>query len=683
MLGLRFGAMAAWVDVALLTTGILCIAAVLFAGVNDRFGSMWLQLQAGFSMGASLLISVVVIALAAARLGGITYVTTVFDSAAWWTIGALFTSAYVLSWWFDYWLHRLLTDRVLRLLAPDSAGVADIPYGIDADAKRTSVPAEDRRLQIHGAARFLVVNKTGAKAPYFQALQPMQLIELLAASGAPGGKAVPTPSQIASRIANYQSLTALAFALVVGTALWVMHDSDQVAEAREQSEEAGVSLPQLLTKSPDGGPNSSLFVIAASGGGTRAAVYTAAILEAISRQGKAGDIVVGSGVSGGGAALAYFAGHRQSLVANEAGAWDRFFAVMTQPFIQDVLQRSTEWYMVRGGRLGMLLSDSFKRRWDLPPGRNTLHRVSDMGLILNTSLAGHFDRSPFAPVGQPLHEDEQAHRKETKSTLAGGRLLLTNLAIPGSLTSRPLEPDATLAALPVVIRGSQLRLEEAAALNANFPPVFSNAALDVDDKVRYWLTDGGAVDNRGMEMMLYAVRLALDPLPENQLPRLHIIVADASAFSSVFEQDRGLSTMSGAGSRYASHLDAELVEAIRRKYANHRDRFDFSYVMMPDILRESGSFGTHWMLQDTIRMRHVDAKKCDAHGVPTESSLTLSGRETVRLIRSMHSAQSGSLSADACEVLRWANEDKGHRDGWAAVLKAIGATESHPTCLAR
>jgi len=34
------------------------------------------------------------------------------------------------------------------------------------------------------------------------------------------------------------------------------------------------------------------------------------------------------------------------------------------------------------------------------------------------------------------------------------------------------------------------------ALNANFPPVFSNAPVDVDQRTRYWVTDGGAADNR-------------------------------------------------------------------------------------------------------------------------------------------------------------------------------------------
>ena len=215
----------------------------------------------------------------------------------------------------------------------------------------------------------------------------------------------------------------------------------------------------------------------------------------------------------------------------------------------------------------------------MPSDKLGLSEVEDLGLILNTSLAGYFERPAGAPAGPALKDIEPAYRERTTSTLAGGRLLLTNLRFPGSLAGKPLEPDATLALLPVTIRSPDLRLEDAAALNANFPPVFSNAAIDVGGQKRFWVTDGGAVDNRGMEMLLYAVRLALKDLKKEQLPRLHIVVADASAFSSAYSQDRGLSSMTGGGARYASHLDAELVEAISKTYegAGIKDKFKFSY----------------------------------------------------------------------------------------------------------
>jgi hypothetical protein len=40
-----------------------------------------------------------------------------------------------------------------------------------------------------------------------------------------------------------------------------------------------------------------------------------------------------------------------------------------------------------------------------------------------------------------------------------------------------------------------------------------------------------------MEMMLYAIRQSLNENPAQRLPRLHVVIADASAFSNAFSQD--------------------------------------------------------------------------------------------------------------------------------------------------
>jgi hypothetical protein len=658
-----------WIPLVPLVVALLCVGAVLLAAFNDRFETMWLLLQEALSKGGASVVSVALVVLAALRLADVSYATTIFDSAAWWYLGIIFIAAYVISWWFDYWSHRMLVDQIMRLINGGHPGVATIPYDIDPKAVGTSVPTDERRLQIHGAARFIAIRDNPGRPPFFQAHLPMALIELLATCGAPGGKAVPAPGQIYARIAGYQAATSLVLAIVLGLGMWQLHEGPQDPEVVLQSTPEGLSLTKLLARRP--ADDAPVLVVAASGGGTRAAVYTAAILEGIARRGRAGNVVLGSGVSGGGAALAYFAGHREALVAEKADdAWNQYFDTMTQPFIQDVLQRSTEWRMVSSGRLGILLSESFQRRWNLPEARCRVDQVTDMGLIFNTSLAGHFARPKGAPTSGSLSAIEPDYRHLTTSALAGGRLVLTNLRFPAALASKPLEPDATLPQLPVTIRSPQLRLEEAAALNANFPPVFSNAAIDLDNSTRYWVTDGGAIDNRGMETLLYAVRLALLEIPKHQLPRLHIVVADASAFSPSFAQDRGISSMTGAGSRFASHLDTELVDAIRKTYADAQvpDRFKFSYVMMPNLLRQSGSFGTHWMLQDRIKVRHV------------EETVTLSGDEMIGVIRALHTGDTQRLSAPACQVLEWSREDKGHQDGWAGVLAAIGGTDPPPAC---
>ncbi|MFZ5550868.1 MAG: hypothetical protein ACOZJX_19375 [Pseudomonadota bacterium] len=647
----------------------VCLLALIVSGLNERFGMMWTLAQQVFFQGGALLVSLLVIVLAALRIAGVSYATTVFDTAAWWTLGAAMLGAYVLSWWYDYWAHRLLADQVLQLIDPHAAGAARVPYPIDKPY--TSVPGPGRRLQVHGSGRLAVVNEAADKT-FFQAHSLGELVDKLATCGAPGGKAVPTPVQVSSRMSDFHVLATLLFAGTLALGAWALNRGEQSPQVRLQTPGTpGLALDALLSAPPAGAADEPLIVVAASGGGTRAAVFTAALLEGLSGLGQARQVVLGSGVSGGGAALAYFAGHRPALVAGDPKAWKDYIDRMSEPFIQDVMERSSEWRMVSSGRLGMLLGESFEQRWHLPPGRSTMDSIGDMGLILNTSLAGHLDRPPGASGGEPLHAVEPRYRSSlTRSTLAGGRLLLTNLALPPELVSQPLEPQVSHR-LPVVLRSPQLTLAQAAALNANFPPVFSNAAIDVDDKTRYWVTDGGAVDNRGMEMLLYALRLQLGKLPADRLPKLHVIVADASALSDGYSQDRGVSSMAGAGSRFASHLNAELVTAIQSHYAAQPQRFKFSYVMMPDLLRESSSFGTHWMLQGTIRVRHGDDTR------------TIGGRDMVQVIRALHSpgAERG-LSAPACRVLAWSREDQGHQRGWQAVREALGGRAPPPVACA-
>jgi hypothetical protein len=414
------------------------------------------------------------------------------------------------------------------------------------------------------------------------------------------------------------------------------------------------------------------LMIAASGGGTRAAVYTAAVLEGLANQGRAGDVIMGSGVSGGGAALAYFAGKRPKLLSSLDGAWKDFFEKMKEPFINDVVHASLEWRIVSRYRLGQLLSESFMRRWELPEGRNKLGEVNDFGLILNTAVAGRFQCDPKSEECSQLSftEAERRFRKKMTSTeLAGSRLILTNLNLSrGPDFMPPIQETGGPAGLPVLVVDDALtRLEVAAALNANFPPVFSNAAVDVVKRARYWVTDGGAADNRGIEMLLYALRQTLESSNElknvangRSLPKITIVVVDASAFSNAFHQDRGLSTVAGAGKQFASLLVAEQLRSIRELYEKNgsSENFRFVYLPMPLCLRESGSFGTHWMLQPTIKIQ-----------LDSGDSRTLSGDEMIQLLRVLHgNGQRDKLSGDAQAVLDWARKD----EGWSSGARELG-----------
>lgn len=661
-----------WVKPAAWSTLIVVFVALFVAGLNERFGAMWDLIQGVFFRAGALLVSLVIIILATCRLMQVTYVTTIFDTAAWWSIGFMLLFAFGLSRWYDYWSNRLVCEQILRMLKPTPNHSAQIPYPIDPARCATSVPADHRVLQVHGSSRFIVIREN-QPIPYFQARSIDHLIDLLAWTGAPGGKAVPTPVQIKARIYNFHVVAALLFASLVGIRMWKIHEGIQLPEATLKASERGTVVLTTLLQQKAHDPGKPLIVVVASGGGTRAAVYTAAVLEGISKLGSAGDIVLGSGVSGGGAALAYFAGKRPSLITNNRQDWDSYFDTMSKPYIQDVLNRSSEWRIARGGRLGLLLKESFDRNWSIAANRTKLSDIHDIGLIFNTTLAGELV-CPASDCGDKLLQNAEPNlRNIEESTLAGGRLLLTNLALPKEMTGLPLEPT-TSERLPVVLSSEDLTLQESAALNANFPPVFSNAAIDVNNDKRYWVTDGGAADNRGMEMMLFALRdTLLKDSQSESLPPVYIVVIDASALSDAYVQDRGISSMEGAGSHFASHLDSELVKSIREIYSGHPDRFHFSYLMMPDRIRESGSFGTNWMLQTRITVHEAANGK--------GASKTITGQEMVAVLRALHTpAFHGLLSPDACSVLEWINNDPGHLQGWTELLTVLGGSTAAPDC---
>ena len=208
------------------------------------------------------------------------------------------------------------------------------------------------------------------------------------------------------------------------------------------------------------------------------------------------------GCQAGGAALAYFASRRPQLLGAGNEHWDAYLHTMTAAYIADVMSGICEWRVVNGTRLGVLLDESFRDHWNIiddsaDPPRIYLEDVRDVGLLWNTSIAGHFFLT--RRIGENATDSidllERIHRDEWTHTVTG-RLVLTNLAF-----SKPLDfllPNvAGSDSQYVIVDDPKVRLTTAAALNANFPPVFSNAGVDLPEGHRYWVTDGGALDNSG------------------------------------------------------------------------------------------------------------------------------------------------------------------------------------------
>jgi hypothetical protein len=391
--------------------------------------------------------------------------------------------------------------------------------------------------------------------------------------------------------------------------------------AQQQVSKPGVtkvaSLERLIFENESA---DHVVLMSASGGGTRAALFSLGVLNGLREQGLLQAIKLASGVSGGGTTLAYFAGHRNTLLNGDDEAWHRFQCTMDKPFIWDVLDGAAEWRIFANEGLGMLLAESFKRRF--ADGGMTLNSLSqEFTLILNTALAGTLKMS--CGDGETGDCDcladelfpQCAHRlrERTRGVNSGGRLIFTNSddagAFPGLVTLAPEGQQLHY----VVVRAPDVLLTTAAALNANFPPVFPNAAVDLEpEKVRHWVTDGGAVENRGVLSLLFALRGAVERRPDAgspapKIPQIHIVVAEASAGGTGYSKLPGVSSKFGAPRQLGSQLMKELIEEIQDELEriggkSARKLIDVHYLAMPGPLRIDGGLGTHWMLARNVRL---------------------------------------------------------------------------------
>jgi hypothetical protein len=629
--------------VALVAAGVMGLILVLTA-LDERLDNSIRLLMRRFFRNAALGVTLLTLALAAARLLNVTYVTTVFDSASGAEILLYFLFAYAIAWWYDYWIERVIGQQLFLLVDREARGECSASYSYTGP-EVTRVPLEGRRIELLGLGRFLAYcpNQESPAKPFFQAWTYEGFFNQLSVCGAAGGKAVPLPLQIMQRVSGYVGAIGIITAGLLAAGGWMLHlqpkNEELIAVSRKST---GLTLDTLLAAQANDRGHPAILV-AASGGGTRAAVFTAAILEGLSKS-KDGHLLLGSGVSGGAASLSYFAINRPALAAAEPDAWDAYFSVMSMPYIRDVIERSTESRMVVHGRLGILLAESFERRWGSKGSRDSFEGLNDFGLICNSTLAGRFDMKSLSPqqkCGCTLGEASAHCSSQTNSDVAGGRLMMTNLDLERAFDVHDL--PFVEEHLPILVDDKTTRVERAAALSANFPPVFSNAAIDVDDEQRYWVTDGGAADNRGLEPVLYAARDAVQHLPRGttRLPTLRLIIIDASGTSSGFEQNRGLGSALGAGAHFADQLNNEVANRLSDIYeaANQKEDLQFYYVPMPNMLRTSGSFGTHWMLQKFIKVDNGSKAQ------------TFKGTDVVDALRAAYAGR--SAAGESAQLASW------------------------------
>lgn len=555
-----------------------------------------------FFTGGTLLVSLAVIILALLRISGVDYVTTMLNASSKWIILSYISSSFVILWLYDFWI-----DQAKLALLGNRYWDFNQPSG---------------EITRHGGGRIAVTPKdTGGEARMFEPITFLTRIAEIAPQQYQADLQEET-TRVEQRLRAFSYLCFILFAMFLGGIGWRQHKLDQEPGLRAsavitQNNEKFFNIHEKLTSS-DGEP---VVMVAASGGGTRAALYTAAVLHGLSRLDKLERVVLVSGVSGGSAALAYFAINRPSLLQNKDDSWKEMLDTLSEPFIDDVLTGAAEWRIASGNRLGQLLTESFNHRFtkgDEAGTRTSLGEITDVGLIFNTSLCGY-----TAPDG--------SLRNKESAMDAGGRLVITNLRSQFDMNKdKESDQNGWTLDLPFeVVQDPSISLFAGASLSANFPPVFSNASIALGNK-RYWVTDGGAVENRGLISILLALIDELEAIQEemkksgknHDLAEIRILVADASAFQPDYTSDRGLGAKLGASVQIANRLIKELTaraSSLHSSISGKKNGLRVVNLPMPNAMRASGTFGTHWKMPPTLILK--DPFSGDEQGVKVKSDV--------------------------------------------------------------
>lgn len=492
----------------------------------------------------------------------------------------------------------------------------------------------------------------------------------------------------------------LAVPLVAGR-FWIAQTPElQIMNEQASEEPLGDRLfktTRVGENCPELGPDEPRIALAASGGGTRAALYTASVLRGLAEERQICRLVLASGVSGGSAALAYLAAHQDELIvpgAPDPDAWKSFQEAMARPYIQDVLYLAADNASVFGTwrpRAGVCDEDPptpDERRGALLPQRIGLGNLlaesftchlgqqkmgaANFGLIFNAAMLGEFNPKP-RDNDQPL--PEQAREKKGRSIrsaeAAGGRLIFTNFKVDRSKRG----------ALYVSLTDKTIPVARAAALSANFPPVFADAAIDIVNKGtdrRFWVTDGGAVENRGTVTLYMAVA---DAFPKKPVPRwpawpdLHVIVADASAVGRPYQEGVGFGAVTGAGGKLGLALEEEQCRDLEVAYRQYGSTLAVHELPMPAVLRDA--IGTHWMMPKDVKAKGWRDKE-----------LWLSREQVLTLARTLFTDAAGEPDEKIRLASAWTRydvpEDGGpftpspHRRGWQELLSALSPLPEMP-----
>jgi hypothetical protein len=662
----------------------LGVSAILlsYGSLSSRWAQMLVYVQRWFLVGTPLVLSFIVILLAALRLKDVQYVSTILDATPMGVLFIIVLMVYVAFWMFEYWINRWAGERLLGLLSDDATlgkGFVGCPFKLPpgdpspSDPHATTGEERGRYIALHGTGRFVVQGWFQRQRPGPQESElddsfvTFGLVELFETLGGKQGRGAEAAKEVHRRVHLYFTFINMAL-LAAAVGLWFWHKnwtrplavhpmvdavtikpeevSDAALRAKALREGDGLAK-RLQSQASQARP---AIVVAASGGGTRAAVYTAVALEGMAQIDRARDVVMLSGVSGGGVSAAVFASRFDALRHSDprkepqdgSGPWAQYVDAVAQPYIQDVLEGVGELRIAGSWSLGSLLQESLERRAFAPrmTGIDTFGKLGDPALILNSAISGH----PYADsevlkgrVAAPAADSNCNEQARPYANLAGGRLIFTNLGNLSGFPERSTDvPDLWLP-YRIVTDGS-VKLSSASALTANFPPVFSNARVRLKSSEQgvcpqsYFVTDGGATENLGLVSALYALRGTLSQMePGSAIGDIHVLALEASAIDYDYSDDRGVGAATGGSKeRINSGLTQSLLREVDGLVASHGARLRVHYLPLPVAFRSRGGFGTHWMFARKITV--VNPLLAEAPGT-WESLLPEGGKDKISLKR--------------------------------------------------
>jgi hypothetical protein len=664
------------------------------SSITDRWNQTLLLVRRLLMTGFPLMLSLVVIVLGILRLCNVQYVSIILDAAPFGALTMGIGSLYVLFWLFELAINRPLMVQLLGLFVNPKQRAdflktrgTRIQYKLKHGHKLTNVDEKRRYLQLHGTGRFLVTGRqaTDPDRPAWHSYDRPKLFEHVLSVGTEGSKRQIAWADLRRRIRTYFFLTNAAVVVLLGVGAfiqykfeWPLKRTPLIVVSQQDLDGRGpfVLKDRLLEKNEKNRP---AILFAASGGGTRAALYSASVLYGLTLHGVGDDIVLISGVSGGSASVAYFGANQQQLIEGSPEQlgenWRTFIDRITYPYIEDVIEGGAEAHSVLN--LSHLLEKSMDRNLGIGSGKK-LAEIEDVGLVFNSVVAGHPAKDAF--LSQELLRDDIG---EQYVVARGGRMIFTNVdhvpGLPGDgVYGENSFSDATRFHM-MVVRAPDVRVTQAVTTTANFPAVFPNSDVWVTENARatekssktevakYSISDGGALDNRGVLSLLYMLRGALKDMDPKQVPEIHIVIADASAMSFDYSRDRGLAAAFSASSKLqlADGLIRTLMADICREISGGEDtsvwtdsrtgcetKIQLHTLNMPTVFRSRGGIGTHWMMPAVAQLKDPRSptkkgEKADVrcndlidtimalHAGPTSYCGTeISGNKEVRKLRS-------------------------------------------------